>query len=61
MRRSLAIRQMSVTLADLIDFVNEAQTAGVDPIETVRIHVDPTFNNPMDPGGEITIEVSWGR
>lgn len=34
-----------------------AWTEGMSITETVEVRVAPGFNNPTDPGGEITIEI----
>ena len=47
-----------ITVAQLIDFVEEARRIGARDDQVVTIKQAPTNNHPTDRGGEVTVEVS---
>lgn len=57
MIHSVKIYGTKVTIGDLADFLAEAERMGAKREDEVRIAVAPTGNQ-MDPGGEITIEIT---
>ena len=60
MIRSVRLTQLQVTIRDLQELLEAAEKIGASEDSPVEIHVAPTYNNPLDPGGEITLEVTAG-
>ena len=58
MIHTVRLSQRRITVRDLQELLDAAEKIGASEGTAVTIRVAPSFNNPLDPGGEITLEVT---